>query len=63
MDIKETLATKKVETKAAVYKGDYRILGTNAIPIPKTADVYNPQNEDHIKVLEEMVARGFITKG
>ena len=74
MSLKETLAANKTavvaetqekkyyETLSARYYGDYRILGSNCLPIPKIGDMYTPETEDHIECLEYQVDQGRITK-
>jgi hypothetical protein len=56
--------TKKVDkfSTKAVYTGDFRVLGSNAAPIPKEGDVYKPENEDHVAMLEYQVTQGRVTK-
>ena len=62
---KEVLAEPKPAYYEALnvrYYGDYRILGSNCLPIPKIGDMYTPETEDHIDCLEYQVDQGRITK-
>ena len=74
MSLKETLAANKTavvaetqekkyyETLSARYYGDYRILGTNCVAIPKLGDLYMPEDADQVDCLEYQVKQGRITK-
>ena len=57
------IAEKKFyETLPVRYYGDYRILGTNCLAIPKLGDMYMPENEDHIACLDYQFEQNRITK-
>jgi hypothetical protein len=63
MSLKEALASKQEEKpKTAVYRGEYRILNTNASPIEKVEGVYKPKNADEVACLEYQVKMGRISK-
>lgn len=66
MSDKPTFGKKESETpavvKAAVYKGVYRMVDKNAVPIILKDGVYQPNSPEQIAFLEEQVKRGLISK-
>jgi hypothetical protein len=64
MNIKEAIAAKKEETivKPTIYRGVYRMVDQNAVPILREGDVYKPNSAEQVAFLEEQVKRGLITK-
>ena len=50
------------ESLSVRYYGDYRILASNCLPIPKIGDMYTPQDEDQVECLEYQFEQNRITK-
>ena len=52
---------KFYETLPVRYYGEYRILGSNCLPIPKLGDMYMPENQDHLDCLDYQVENNRIS--
>lgn len=52
---------KFYETLPVRYYGEYRILGSNCLPIPKLGDMYMPENQDHLDCLDYQVGNNRIS--